>query len=139
MLGQARCMAGRVTWASGLQAVGLVRCAGVPAMDLAGVVTEVLAPGLGAARRDIALSEVEDLVVSGDGVAVGPVAAEEDAIVAEESPHAIQLILVGGQIERDATVDGADDLRSLDVDVGTLGKFAEVGIVLRALLLRRGQ
>ena len=72
----------------------------------------------------------ESLVVRGDLIAVGPVAAEDDAVRAEEVPEGIKLFAVVPAIANERTVFDGWDLRELDVDAGVLRERNEISAIV---------
>src|SRR5471030_2511633 len=81
---------------------------------------------------EVLADQVEDLRVGSPLVAVGPVAAVDQTIGAEDVPDFIQARAVKVQLFGDAAVNPAEHLRHLDVHLGALSQFAQIGLISRA-------
>jgi len=108
---------------------GSVGRARTPAISGFGVLDEVAFAGVWRFGRHVFGNDGEGLVVGSDLVAVGPVAAEDDAVGAVEFPERIELFAVVLLVANEDAIFNGGDFRELDVDDRVLREGSKIAAV----------
>src|SRR5205814_5054331 len=96
------------------------------------VFPEVLLLGGWASSGDVLLRHAECLAIACERVAVGPVAAEEDAALSKEVPNAVERSLVRCNVKGDPAINAAQDFRAFYKYGWALRQLMQIGVVFRA-------
>src|SRR5260370_22668751 len=83
---------------------------------------------------EIVAGNAEHLLVRSPLIAVRPVAAVHQAVLAENIPELIESGAIEIRIGRDPAVDAAENLRHLDVGLRALAQFPKTGVLSGAVL-----
>ncbi len=85
------------------------------------------------AWREVLLGHAEHLVHRRDAVAVRPIAAEKNAILAEDLHQQVEPAAVGLQVGRDRPLNAVNDRGQLDIHLRTGGEVAQHGLERNAI------
>src|SRR5258708_5113512 len=109
--------------------LGLPALALYPPVGRYGIFPEILLLRGATLAAEVVASQPEHLGIRRPLIAIGPVAAVEHAILAEDGIELVQAAAIERGVFDHFAVDAAKDRRELCVDVGSLPELPQIGIV----------